>query len=231
MRPKLLSYTNAKSNKSVDFGYLNFILYLASSDLSGYNVCSSASPECIEVCLNHSGYGAFERTQKSRISKTIQYIKNRQSFLEKLDRDVVRCVIYTILEKDLRPCFRLDGTSDLFIAKHFLDKYPNVQFYDYTKVYSRLEKSLAYKNYHLTFSYSGRNIVDCKKALARGFNVAVSFKDCLPKELWGYPVIDGDKHDLRFTDPQWPCIVGLRPKGLRAKRIDNAFFMPVDKLQ
>tara|TARA_R100000781_G_scaffold43764_1_gene29861 strand:- start:527 stop:1216 length:690 start_codon:yes stop_codon:yes gene_type:complete len=229
MKPKLLSYTNAKANKSVDFGWLNFMLYLAPNDLSGYNVCPSASPECIKVCLNHSGYGMYERTQKSRVLKTIQYIKNRQSFLEKLDRDVVRCVKYTILKKDLKPCFRFDGTSDLFIAQHFLEKYPNVQFYDYTKVYSRLEKSLAYKNYHLTFSYSGRNIVDCKKALARGFNVAVSFKDCLPDKLWGYSVIDGDKHDLRFLDPG-PCIIGLKPKGPRAKRIDNAFFMAVDKL-
>ena len=229
MRPKLLSYTNAKANKSVDFGWLNFMLYLAPNDLSGYNVCPSASPECIDVCLNYSGYGMYERTQKSRVLKTIQYIKNRQSFLEKLDRDVVRCVKYTILKKDLKPCFRFDGTSDLFIAQHFLEKYPNVQFYDYTKVYSRLEKSLAYKNYHLTFSYSGRNIVDCKKALARGFNVAVSFKDCLPDKLWGYSVIDGDKHDLRFLD-LGPCIVGLKPKGHRAKRIDNAFFMAVDKL-
>ena len=229
MQPKLLSYTNAKANKSVDFGWLNFMLYLAPNDLSGYNVCPSASPECIEVCLNHSGYGVYERTQKSRVLKTIDYIKNRQSFLEKLDRDIVRCVKYTILEKSLKPCFRFDGTSDLFIAKHFLEKYPNVQFYDYTKVYDRLKFKSKYKNYHLTFSYSGRNELDCKKALARGVNVAGSFKDCLPKELWGFPVIDGDRHDLRFLDPE-PSIIGLKPKGHRAKRIATAFFMPVAKL-
>ncbi len=79
MKPKLLSYTNAKANKSIDFGWLNFMLYLAPNDLSGYNVCPSASPECIEVCLNHSGYGMYERNQKFRISKTIQYIKNRHA--------------------------------------------------------------------------------------------------------------------------------------------------------
>jgi hypothetical protein len=50
------------------------------------------------------------------------------------------------------------------------------------------------------------------KALANGKNVAVAFKNCLPETLWNYPVVDGDKHDLRFLDPKG-VVVGLVPKG------------------
>ena len=181
MSIKYLSFTNAKSNKSLAYGYLDFIMYLAPHDTSGHNMCSSASPECIEVCLFSSG-------------------------------------------KSLKPCFRLDGTSDAFVARHFLKEFPTIQWYDYTKVFNRLEKSKAHKNYHLTFSFSGRNERECLKALDSGFNVAVSFKNELPVSLWGYPVLNGDKHDLRFLDPMGH-IVGLAPKGNEAKKTDNAFFV------
>jgi hypothetical protein len=41
------------------------------------------------------------------------------------------------------------------------------------------------------------------------------------------PVIDGDKTDLRFTDPT-PCIVGLRAKGRATKaETDNPFVIQV----
>jgi len=58
--------------------------------------------------------------------------------------------------------------------------------------------------------------------LARGFNVAVVFGSGLPETYLGYPVIDGDKHDLRFLDPKG-VIVGLSPKGNRAKRDESGF--------
>ena len=227
MQPKYLSFTNSKSNKSIAYGYLDFIMYLAPNTISGYNMCSSASPECIKVCIFDAGYGRFENVQKSRIGKTIEYIEDRPEFLERLNKDVIKCIKYSEKRK-LKPCFRLDGTSDAFIARHFLKEFPDIQWYDYTKVYSRLKKSKAYKNYHLTFSFSGRNKRECLKALNSGFNVAVSFKNELPASLWGYPTLDGDKHDLRFLDPIGH-VIGLTPKGIAAKKIanstSNAFFV------
>jgi len=56
--------------------------------------------------------------------------------------------------------------------------------------------------------------------------VAVIFAHGLPaiRNLWGHPVIDGDKHDLRFLDPRG-VIVGLTPKGNKAKRDMSGFVL------
>ena len=53
-------------------------------------------------------------------------------------------------------------------------------------------------------------------------NVAVVFKDKLPKKWMSRKVIDGDLHDLRFKDPRG-VIVGLVAKGLGKKVETNSF--------
>ena len=98
--------------------------------------------------------------------------------------------------------------------------FPEVQFVEYTKDFKRLGK--AAPNVHQTFSFSGENHSACDAALAAGHNVAVVFGNGLPKTWQGYPVIDGDKHDLRHLDPKG-VVVGLTPKGAKAKRSTNGF--------
>ena len=211
MRTKLLSYTNAKASKSIEYGYLNFMLYLAPHTLSGWNVCAGSSPECREDCLFGSGFGRFPQVKRSRINKTKRYFVDRTQFIAELRQDILRAISISKSE-NLIPAIRLDGTSDLFLAQHFMDLYDDAVFYDYTKVYNRFSKIVDLKNYDLTYSYSGRNKSNCLKVLASGKNVAVPFKNCLPNKLWNYQVVDGDKHDLRFLDPKG-VIVGLVPKG------------------
>jgi len=223
MYTKLLSYQNAKARKSIEYGYLNFILYLAPHTLSGWNVCAGSSPECREDCLFGSGFGKFPQVQRSRINKTKRYFVDRENFLSDLRQDILKAIKYSKSE-DLIPCIRLDGTSDLFLAKHFVDLYNEAIFYDYTKVYNRFNKIVDLKNYDLTYSYSGRNKSNCLKVLASGKNVAVAFKNCLPKKLWGYPVVDGDIHDLRFLDPKG-SVVGLTPKGQGVDLVGSKFFI------
>ena len=52
------------------------------------------------------------------------------------------------------PCIRLNGTSDIqweyieYQGKNVFDTFPDVQFYDYTKIPTR--KIDGIKNYHLT---------------------------------------------------------------------------------
>lgn len=99
--------------------------------------------------------------------------------------------------------------------------FPSVQFLDYTKNPLRLERSLP-ANYHLTFSRSETNDTDALGVLAAGGNVAVVFAGGLPATWHGYRVIDGDAHDLRFLDPR-NVVVGLSPKGLKAKRDGMGF--------
>ena len=42
----------------------------------------------------------------------------------------------------------------------------------------------------------------------------------LPAEYLGYPVVDGDIHDMRFLDSNY-SIVGLRAKGLAKSQESN----------
>ncbi len=120
-------------------------------------------------------------------------------------------------------CVRLNGTSDIDYANipvegydNIMAMFPDVQFYDYTKVFSRLSNVPA--NYHLTFSRAETetNHVESNEALKLGFNVAMVFavknETFLPKEYKGYKVINGDEHDLTFLHGNGN-IVGLKAKG------------------
>jgi hypothetical protein len=126
----------------------------------------------------------------------------------------------------LKPAVRVNGTSDLpKLALQLADEFRRVQFYDYTKLarpWTRVRS-----NYHLTFSYSGSNLSESLQALQAGVNVSVVFNTSkgqdLPAVWQGYPVIDGDMHDLRFLDPQG-SIVGLRANG-EAKKQASPFIV------
>ena len=59
------------------------------------------------------------------------------------------------------------------------------------------------------------------RIVTAGGNAAVVF-DRVPTEWNGLPVIDGDAHDLRHLDPAGH-VVGLAPKGRRAKRDTSGF--------
>jgi hypothetical protein len=133
----------------------------------------------------------------------------------------------------------LNGTSDLpwerikCNGKTAMEYYPNIQFYDYTKSKDRMMKYLKGEmpsNYHLTFSRSETNQVECDEVLKSGGNVAVVFEynkrtGTLPANWQGYTVIDGDQSDLRFTDPK-NVVVGLSTKG-RATKDKTGFVVTV----
>ena len=102
-----------------------------------------------------------------------------------------------------------------------LSLFPIVQFVDYTKNPKRLYSKPS--NLDLTLSYSARNSADCVKALLDGHNVAMVFHGGLPDWFAGFPVIDGDKHDLRHLDAKGGFIVGLSPKGNKAKKDKSGF--------
>jgi hypothetical protein len=128
----------------------------------------------------------------------------------------------------LVPAVRLNGSSDLPWERLHPDlfaEFPNVQFFDYTKVPARMERFLKDptwpKNYHLTFSAQPHNHDAARNFLDQGGTVAVVFWPEVPQSHWGKPVIDGDKHDARFLD-QAGTIVGLKAKG-QAKNDTTGF--------
>ena len=123
------------------------------------------------------------------------------------------------------PCFR---NGQRFAS--IFDAFPEVQFYDYTKIYKRVRRELP-SNYVLTLSYSEANAAyaDAIMTAARetGTNVAVvyrtkAFRNALMVSgETPMPVINGDETDMRFLDPKG-VIVGLYAKG-RAKKDTSGF--------
>ncbi len=116
-------------------------------------------------------------------------------------------------------------TSDILWERLVVEKFPQVQFYDYTKHLKRFVRFLEGKlpsNYHLTYSRDETTPDTLIKSLcASGGNVAVVFRKKLPKTWLGIEVIDGDDSDLRFEDGNGK-IVGLVEKG-KAKDDDTGF--------
>ena len=128
----------------------------------------------------------------------------------------------------MKPCVRLNGTSDVpwekvkdEDGKTLMEKHWDVQFYDYTKNPNRMKDYLKGKmpsNYHLTFSRSESNQAQADEILKLGGNVAVVYKTPpAPSDK----VVNGDLSDLRFTDPDG-VIVALKAKG-KAKKDTSGF--------
>jgi len=239
---KLLSTGNPKVLKGLKEGFNTYILHLAPASLSGFNTCPKATEGCKSACLNTAGRGGMfkkgENTnniQKARIRKTIQFFTARESFMQDLVKDI-ELAIKQSAKKGLIPVFRLNGTSDLSWEKYevirngklyrnIFTAFPDVQFYDYTKVLGR--KIADFKNYHLTFSMADGNYFDCKEAVNQGMNIAVVFGikkgSPMPNKFFNYnmSVFNGDESDLRFLDPK-NSIIGLYAKG-KAKKDTSGF--------
>ncbi len=222
--------TNAKTSKNA---LLTYILYLAPGNISGINVCPFASPGCLSSCLYSAGRGAFNSVQKARINRTLIFKENRHAFYIQLANELMMLHDKSIkLKKDI--AIRLNGTSDIDhlneLIRHtgidFLDSfYSNLKFYDYTKNPNIVKKYLN-TNYKITFSRSEINDELVQKVLQMGGNVAVVFKNQLPSNYNGYPVINGDESDLRYYD-QNNVIIGLKAKG-KAKKDKSGFVIDIN---
>ena len=228
---KLLSTANPKIQKGTKLGYLSFILHLAPADLSGRETCPKRTAGCTAACLNTAGRGGmFKRgettnmIQKARIRKTNYFFNQRQDFMLDLKHDIEKA-IKMAAKLGLIPVFRLNGTSDLSWEKYDMlpglnvfECFPDVQFYDYTKVPKRKVEGIG--NYHLTFSQADGNEKDANWAISKNMNVTVVF-DKIPTAYKGKEVFDADDTDLRFLDPKG-VVLGLKAKG-RAKKDTTGF--------
>ena len=232
-RKQLLGFdTNAKTVKGEQLGFLTGILYLAPSDISGYQVCPLAKKaKCDKACLYTAGRGAFTSIQNARIAKTIYFFEDRQNFMLNLVKDIEKG-IKQANKAGLTLLIRLNGTSDIKWENvtfsyndqetTIFDLFPNVQFYDYTKIPNRSDLP---KNYDLTFSYSG--VIEfqpyAKKAINNKMRIATVFRkvEDIPQVFLGLPVVSGDDSDIRHLDDQ-NTIVALYAKG-KAKKDNTGF--------
>ena len=223
--------TNYKTIKSEKVGVLTGIIYMSPYNLSGKNVCPGASAGCAAACLNTAGRGAMNVVQAARLKKTQRFFQDRQQFLWDLVNEI-SALRRKAKAKGMKAAVRLNGTSDLpyerykirDTGKNIMELFPDVQFYDYTKLENRIVGQQLPANYHLTFSRAEDN--DHKlAAVLEHTSAAVVFSGELPETWRGYPVIDGDEHDARFTDAGAGVIIGLTAKG-KAKHDTSGFVVP-----
>lgn len=233
MSARLLTTGNPKTAKGEGFGYLTAILHLAPHKLSGANLCASATPGCIAACLNTAGRGGIDpRIQAARVRKSQWFRSDRDGFMQTLEHEI-RAHVRSAERHGLLPCVRLNGTSDIpwEMVRYrrsdgsvgtILERFPAVQFYDYTKIAIRLKRQLP-ANYDLTFSAADGNEAAVEFAFAHGARVAMVFRNrrrpTLPGRYWNLPktyrgkrIIDADRHDLRFLEPRG-AICALKAKG------------------
>ena len=228
---RMFSTDNPKAAKAAGLNYLNAINYLAPHESGGVgNLCSHASPGCIMLCLGeHSGQAAMSATVRdSRKRKAEYFMNDRKAFMAELCYHIDKLIAESD-KNGLKLCVRLNGSTDIAFegirfddGLNIFERYPAVQFVDYTKNPNRFLRKLP-ANYHLTFSLSEKNAAIAKQLLARNVNVAAVFGRALPSRYLGAPVINGDEHDLRHLDPQAGVIIGLTPKGHKAKRDESGF--------
>jgi hypothetical protein len=192
-------------------------------------------------------------TRESRRRKAEYFMRERLAYMSEMLIHVARLArrtraIARARHKRLALAVRPNGSTDIayegirvFVSPEFAARlsaiaglpvtpglhtvfsaFPSIQFLDYTKNPRRFERPLP-ANYHLTFSLSETNESDARALLARGVNVAVCFAGSHPATYLGARVIDGDTHDLRHLDPRDGVIVGLTPKGTKARRDTSGF--------
>jgi len=209
--PKLSKHIKIEDLKK----YWEMHLNLIPSSISGFQVCASESPGCSKACLHSSGNPVF-MSQKTlgRLNRTLFYFKERAKFLHMITKEI-RNHEKNCKKHGLKPVIRLNTTSDIMWENHkIMELFPNVIFYDYSKHFKRMIKYLRGElpeNYHLTFSLNEKNYNEGLEVLKCGGNVAMVFRNTPPETYKGYKVINGDLHDMRFTDPK-NVIVGLKEK-------------------
>jgi hypothetical protein len=223
MSYKLLSVgADAKTVKGNGDKYITGIVYMKPYKTvwqgKVHNLCARAeTAKCHDGCLDTAGRGQMDTVQAARLRKSLFWISDRKQWISTFEEDL------TVLRRRAhkngqQPCCRPNGTTDILHERSgFIQRFSDIQFYDYTKNYERAYRQMP-SNYHLTLSYSEANMeyADAvhKAVLDTGINMAVVFrnKNIIPTTFRGLPVVDGDKDDLRFLDPKG-CVVALIAKG------------------
>ena len=219
--PKILG-SSVKIVKGESQDILTAVAYLSPERESGRNMCPWATKECAAACLGHSsGQMVFDSSRNARIWKTALFLLERETFWALVTAEI-HSHVRKAARKNMLPAIRLNGTTDVIPAWEFARLFPEVTFYDYTKSFHRAVDHIAGQfppNYHVTYSRSGDNDNECVVVLKHGGNVAVVF-DVLPATWKGFPVINADDTDARFTDPPG-TVAGLTFKGNKADVAGN----------
>jgi len=198
--------SSSKLAKGDKLGVKTYGIYLAPAQISGYNVCSHATSGCKSACLFTSGRAKMSaRIPQARILKTKMLFEQPERFIH-IVKNEINNAAKLAAKKNYAFAIRWNLTSDLPIndinGVNLLEELPDYQWYDYTKVPSRIELLKKFPNYHLTFSFDGfeKTWKTCEKFLEAGGNVSVVFYPQIPKTFKNYEVTDGDISDLSSVE-------------------------------
>lgn len=210
--PNIFS-TSPKLEKNPDGQeYLANAFYGAPSWASLFNTCAKATFGCGTNCLNESGHGQLHMMNNgvhavhvARMTRTLIWFKYRDQFKVKAQREI-ESLKRKAAKLGVPLALRPNGTTDLRFEKLWPELFadnPSVQFWDYTKDMARNVDSIP--NYSLCYSvHENTTDSDIAQAFANGMNCVVVGRlkrdEQKPTEYRGKPVVDGDKHDLRFLD-------------------------------
>lgn len=184
--------------------------------------------------------------QRARLKRTALYWDDRAAFMAVLVSEL-DAFVRKATRKGLTPVVRLNGTSDIqwerghkvgaYVrtnsrgqkvyatdAASIFDAFPDVQFYDYTKLPARFARALP-SNYHLTLSNSEASPVYARKVRNAHRKHGASVVSVASKDMYNAMVaaggVDGDANDLRFLDPAG-SMVWLKAKG-KARKDQSGF--------
>ena len=174
---------------------------------------------CANECLKLAGRGTFNAVEQARQSKTDWYHADRKAFIAQLIHEIT--LFEKLCKKNGVECWiRLNVLSDvrweLMQNGAIPQRFPNVNFYDYTKISKRLKKLPA--NYQLMFSYSKAEDYQTyvEQALQTDVPMSVVFLGPMPKTFLGKEVVNGDVSDI-LNLYQRGKIIGLTYKVAKAK--------------
>ena len=215
-----------KNNANINDGVFSMIGKVMGNKPSGIRVAGlslapsdSACPAsrmagCQKPCLMSAGYGKFDNVKTGREKKRDWLFDDRPAFLEQLTKELHNFDKLT-KKQGVQGVVRLNVISDI-VWEHskyeIPQQFPDLFFYDYTKISGRLGKTPS--NYELMFSWSGmpnyQPSVD--RAMQTDVPMAVVFDCDFPKEFLGRAVFDGDKSDL-FNITRRGDVIALKAKG------------------
>jgi hypothetical protein len=139
--------SSLKVEKGEKQGFKTAILYLQPANkVSAKTVCAASDLfGCKNPCLISSGQLGMKTGQNAATKRTILFLLRRDDFINALNAEIR--ALYKNHGASL--AIRLNGTADInwhdVIAAN-----PEIQFYDYTKIFARIGKNRL-ANYDLTF--------------------------------------------------------------------------------
>lgn len=254
---KLLT-SNTKLNKSSE-KFISLGLQLSPYKLQlknkVVNSCSNANKYgCHKTCVYYSGYGVYSNVQNARIERTKLFYNDFKTFKNLLELELIQENLKAT-KQNKKLTVRLNTYSDINIIKFFgdlIEKYSNIQFYDYTKIDNYIYTLKKYhdkdllKNYNIVYSYNIDDLNDdiyLKSILDITSIVLVlpicstnkDFNDFFSKysKFKEYKIVNGDLQDIRIEKGK---IILLSFKGGKNKLLNeiknnNKIILPISEFK